>query len=205
MLHKIITLLILSLVSLFASTQDELQNACKKDDNATACYLFALPLVTGENAKVQDIKEEGMSYIRKACIYGENRGCDIMGKNYYEDKNYRTAMPYLEESCARGVKFSCEYMGMIYRDANDVRADDAKAKEYFEKACTLNSGSACFNVAIIYRGGFGVEKNRAKEKEFYKKGCDAGLKAGCERFVKLDNEDKGIETGLWATIKSWFQ
>jgi TPR repeat protein len=204
MFPKIILLTIVTFTSLFASNTDALKNACK-ENNATACYLFALPLVTGKNEKVQDIKEEGMSYIRKACIYGENRGCDIMGKNYYEDKNYRTAMPYLEESCARGVKFSCEYMGMIYRDAHDVRADDAKAKEYFEKACTLNSGSACFNVAIIYRGGFGVEKNRAKEKEFYKKGCDAGLKAGCERFVKLDNEDKGIETGLWATIKSWFQ
>jgi TPR repeat protein len=205
MFYKIIAVLILSLVSLCASTPDEFKNACKEDNNATACYHFALPLVTGENAKVQDIKEEGMSYIRKACIYGENRGCDIMGKNYYEDKNYRTAMPYLEESCNRGVKFACEYMGTMYRDGHDVRPDDVKAREFYEKACELKSGDACFNVAVIYRGGFGVEKSRVKEKEFYKKGCDAGRKTACERFVELDNEDKGIETGIWTTIKSWFK
>jgi TPR repeat protein len=205
MLQKIISLLILSLVSLSASTTDKLKNACKEDNNATACYQFAMPLVTGENAKVQDIKEEGMSYIRKACIYGENRGCDIMGKNYYEDKNYRTAMPYLEESCNRGVKFACEAMGAIYRDGHDVRANDVKSREYYEKACALKSGDACFNVAIMYRGGFGVDRSRVKEKEFYKKGCDAGRKTACERFRDLDNEDKGIETGIWSTIKNWFK
>ena len=43
---------------------------------------------TGENAKVQDIREEGMSYMRKACILGENRGCDKMGDNYYKNANY---------------------------------------------------------------------------------------------------------------------
>ena len=204
MFPKMILLTIVTFTSLFASNTDALKNACK-ENNATACYLFALPMVTGENQKVQDIKEEGMSYMRKACIYGENRGCDIMGKNYYEDKNYRIAIPYLEKSCARGVKFACEYMGMIYRDGNDVRPDDIKSREFFEKACDLKSGDACFHVATIYRGGFGVEKSRVKEKEFYKKGCDAGLKAGCDRFTELDNEDKGIETGIWATIKSWFK
>jgi TPR repeat protein len=96
-------------------------------------------------------------------------------------------------------------MGMIYRDGNDVRPDDIKTREFFEKACVLGSGDACFNIAIMYRGGFGVEKNRAKEKEYYKKGCDAGRKTSCKRYTELDNEDKGIETGIWATIKSWFQ
>jgi TPR repeat protein len=205
MLHKIISVLILSVVSLFASTADELKYACKVDNNATACYYFGLPLITGENAKVQDVREEGMSYMRRACLEGENRGCDAMGENYYKDKNYKIAMKYLEESCSRDVKVACEYMGMIYRDGHDVRADDVKTREYFERACALKSGSACFNVAIIYRGGFGVEKSRSKEKEYYKKGCDAGLEAGCDLFIALDNEDKGIETGIWATIKNWFK
>ena len=194
-----------SIVSLSASTADELKYACKVDNNATACYYFALPLVTGENIKVQDIREEGMSYMRRACLEGENRGCDVMGENYYKDKNYNIAMTYLEKSCSRGVKFACEAMGTIYRDGHDVRANDVKSREYYEKACVLKSGDACFNVAIMYRGGFGVEKSRVKEKEFYKKGCDTGLKAACDWFVELDSEDKGIETGIWATIKSWFK
>ena len=204
MLKHLIVISVFVLSALSASQSPSLQALCS-DNNATACYEYGLPMVTGDNAKVQDIKEEGMSYIRKACTLGEDRACDIMGDNYYKDKNYGAAIPYLEKSCARGVKFACEAMGTIYRDGHDVRPDDVKSRAFYEKACELKSGDACFAVAIIYRGGFGVEKSRAKEKAFYKKGCDAGLKAGCDRFVELDNEDKGIETGIWATIKSWFK
>lgn len=204
MLKSIISISLFLLSTLFASEDESLKVLCS-DNNGTACYEYGLPRVTGDNAKVQDIKEEGMSFIRKACILGENRACDVMGDHYYQDKNYGAAMPYLENSCARGIKFACEALGTIYRDGHDVRPDDVKSREFYEKACELKSGDACFGVAIIYRGGFGIEKNRIKEKEFYKKSCECGLKAGCDRFVELDNEDKGIETGIWATIKSWFQ
>lgn len=204
MLKPILVFSIFIFSSLFASEGLSLKVLCS-DNNATACYEHGLPMVTGENAKVQDIKEEGLSYMRKACTLGENRACDIIGENYYKDTNYGAAIPYLEKSCDRGIMSACEAMGTIYRDGHDVRPDDVKSREFYEKACELKSGNACFNVAIIYRGGFGVEKNRTKEKVFYKKGCDAGLKAGCDRFVELDNEDKGIETGIWATIKSWFK
>lgn len=203
MLKVWISSLLIIISTLSAQNNEKLKAACI-DNNATACYEYGLPMVTGENAKVQDIKEEGMSFIRKACILEDFRACDIMGDNYYRNKSYRAAIPYLEKSCERGVKFACEGMGTIYRDGHDVRADDVKSRLYYEKACELKSGDACFNVAIIYRGGFGVEKSRAKEKEYYKKGCDAGLKAGCKRYTELDNEDKGIETGIWSKIKGLF-
>jgi len=203
MFKQIIYFTLFTSILLSASDTSILKEKCKKDD-ATACYEIALPLVTGENAKAQDILEEGMSYMRKACILGENRGCDSMGEHYFKDKNYGIAKQYLSKSCNRGIKSACEAVGTIYRDGLDTKADDVKSREFYEKACDLKSGDACFNVAIIYRGGFGVEKSREKEKAFYKKGCDAGLKAGCDLFTDLDNEDKGIETGILATIKNWF-
>ena len=155
----VISVFILSAHS--ASQNTSLKVLCS-DNNATECYEHGLPMVTGDNAKVQDIKEEGMSYIRKACTLGENRACDIMGDNYYKNANYGAAIPYLEKSCIRGIKSACEAMGTIYRDGHDVRPDDVRSREFYEKACELKSGDACFNVAIIYRGGFGVEKNRTK-------------------------------------------
>ncbi|MEA1880371.1 MAG: tetratricopeptide repeat protein [Campylobacterota bacterium] len=203
MLKYIITLTSL-VVLLEGNNADVYKTACI-ENNATACYKYGLPLVSGKNAKVQDIREEGMSFIRKSCILGYGLACDIMGERYYNDKNYRVAKPYLEESCERGVIDACEALGTMYRDGHEVRADDVKSRIYYEKACDLHSGDACYAVAIIYRGGFGVEKNREKEKAFYKKGCDSGLKAGCDRYSELDNEDKGIETGIWATFKSWFK
>jgi uncharacterized protein len=191
----------LLVLPLIASDQNKV--ACM-ENNASACFDYAYPLVIGDNAKVQDIREEGLGYIRKSCILGYDKACDVLGANYYKDKSYIAAKPYLEQSCNGGVKTACEAMGVIYRDAHDVRHDDVKARGFFEKACTLKSPDACYNVAIMYRGGFGVVKNRAEEKSFYKKSCDHGLKAGCDRFTELDNEDKGIDTGIFATIKSWF-
>jgi TPR repeat protein len=206
MLKKIIIpfILIVNTTVLMASDAGALKNACKAG-NATACYDYALPLTQDDNAKTQDILEEGMAYMRRACLSGEEKGCDVMGDRYFIDKNFGAARPYLIKSCNRGIKSACEATGTIYRDGHDVKQNDVKAREFFEKACALKSGDSCYNVAIIYRGGFGVEKSRTKEKEFYKKGCDVGLKAGCMRFTELDNEDKGIKTGLWIDIKNWFK
>ena len=194
---------LLSITNLFASTEALLKQKCLNDD-ATACYELGFPLTQGDNAKVQDYLEKGMAYMRKACMYGENKACDVMGAQYYKDKNYIIAVEYLTKSCNRGIKTACESVGVIYRDGHLKKFDDVKAREFFTKACELKSGDACYNVAIIYRGGFGVKKSKTTEKKYYQKACDAGLKAGCDRFTELDNEDKGIETGIIATIKSWF-
>ncbi len=200
----LLTLSLALMLNLSASSEALLKQKCLNDD-ATACYELGFPLTQGENAKAQDILEEGMAYIRKACLYGENKACDVMGARYFKDKNYVIADEYLTKSCNRGVKTACESVGIIHRDGHLNKHDDAKAREFFTKACNLKSGDACYNVAIIYRGGFGVTKSRTTEKAFYKKACDAGLKAGCDRFTELDNKDKGIETGLWADIKNWFK
>jgi len=201
LLRKVLLLSVLLGTSALIANENKV--ACMAND-ANACYAYALPLVTGENANVQDTKEEGLSYIRKACVLGHNKACDVLAENYFKDKSYIAARPYLEKSCNRGLKTACESMGVIYRDGHDVRPDDSKAREFFTKACELKSADACYNVAIIYRGGFGVEKSRATEKLYYTKACESGLKAGCDRFTELDNEDKGIETGIIATIKAWF-
>lgn len=203
MIKKLLFVLISVTIVISAETNAGLKQACQ-DDNATACYLYALPMVTGENEKIQDIKEKGIAYMRQACVLDEYRACDVLGENYFSDQRYRAAIPYLDHSCDRGIKTACMAMGTIYRDGHDTRIDDAKSKEYYEKACMLKSADACYNVAIIYRAGLGAVKNRTSEKSYYKKACDIGLEAGCERYTELDNEDRNIETGMWASIKNWF-
>ena len=192
------------LTTLTVANNEILTKACK-ENNATACYELALPKVTGENAKIQDVMDEGTLDMRKACVYGESRACDKLGDIYFKNKSYGMAIRYLEGACQHKVSEACQALGTIYRDAHDVEFDDVKSREYYEKACALGSGDSCYNVALIYRGGFGVKKTRSKEKEFYKKACDQNLTAGCERFTELDNEDRGIETGFFAKIKAFFK
>jgi TPR repeat protein len=200
---KIFTIVLLIVSALVAEDNQSLKDACA-ENNATACYEFGLPMIKGENAKSQDIREEGLAYMRKACMLNETRGCDEMGDNYYRDANYAAAHPFLVKSCDRGIKSACEAVGTIFRDGHHLNQDDVKSREFYLKACDLKSGDACYNIAMMYRGGFGVDKNRTQEKYFYQRACDAGLNAGCTIFTDLDNEDKGIETGVWASIKAWF-
>jgi TPR repeat protein len=204
MLLKIIVSVLFILALVKADDASVVKTACI-DNNASACYNYALLLITGENAKIQDLHEEGIGYMRKACVLGESKGCDELGKHYFKIARYQAAVPYLEKSCNNGLKVACESMGIIYRDGHDTRPNDEKARVFFEKACALDSGDACYNVAIIYRGGFGIPKNRATEKRFYQLSCKTGLKAGCDRFTELDNEDKGIKTGIFSVIKSLFK
>lgn len=200
---KIFFILIGTISILFGFDKTAHIEACKNNDVA-ACYALALQLTTGKNIENQESMKEGTSYMRKSCVYGEAKACDKLGENYLKDKSYGAARPYLTDSCNRGIKTACESVGTIYRDGHDVRQNDTKAREFYVKACDLKSPDACHNVAIMYRGGFGVVKDRVMEKSFYQKGCDLGLKVSCDQYTILDNEDKGIKTGLWESIKSWF-
>mgnify|MGYP001766642694 CR=1 FL=1 len=197
-------LLIIGLGCLHAAEAEVQIEACKTG-NIQSCYEAGLALTTGENAKIQDKKEMGLEYIRKACKYGEGKACDVLGENYFKEKHYQAAKPYLEAACNKGVRSACEGIGTIYRDGLETRQDDVKAREYYEKACELGGRDACINVAIIYRGGFGVEKNREMEKTYHKKACENGSEMGCKQYKKMDNEDKGIEEpGIWEKLKSLF-
>lgn len=201
---KLVLALFVSLTWINAEELDAQIEACHKDDVAS-CYKAGIALTTGKNAEDQEKKNMGLEYIRKACKFGEEKACDVLGDNYYIDKHYQAARPYLENACNRGIVTACEAMGTMYRDAQEIRQNDILAREFYEKACVLKSADACINVAIMYRGGFGVEKSRVQEKMFYKKACDAGSKAGCDSFKKMDNKDKGIEEpGLWDKFKSLF-
>jgi len=202
---KIILALLVGLTYLGAATLESRINACK-NANAKACYEAGMTLTTGENTEDQEKRTLGREYIRKACVYGVSEACDTMGDNYYIDKHYQAAKPYLKKSCENGKMTACEAIGTMYRDAQEIKQDDVKAREYYEKACVLGSKDACINVAIIYRGGFGVKKDRALEKMFYKKSCDLKSKAGCDMYTKMDNKDKGIEElGFFDSIFNFFK
>ncbi|MEA2048973.1 MAG: tetratricopeptide repeat protein [Campylobacterota bacterium] len=201
---KLIWTLFLSLLWVHATEVDAGIDACKQGD-IKRCLEVGIILTTGENAENQEKNNLGLELIRKACKYGEEKACDILGDNYFRNHHYQAAKPYLETSCSRGIKTACEAMGTIYRDGHDIRQNDLLAREFYEKACALQSADACINVAIIYRGGFGVQHNRAEEKNYYKKACDAGSKAGCDAYTKMDNKDKGIEEpGFLEKLKSLF-
>jgi len=206
MRNKIIFLSVILVASLIkAEDLDTMINQCK-ENNASSCYEAGSRLITGKNGEDQEKKSLGLEYIRKACKYSVQKACDILGENYYLDKHYQAARPYLIVSCNNGIQSACEGVGTMYRDAQDVKQDDVKAREFYDKACDLGSGDACINIAIMYRGGFGVKIDRVQEKAYYKKSCEHGSEVGCSSFTRMDNEDKGIEEpGIWEKFKSLFK
>jgi TPR repeat protein len=195
--------MILCIGMLSASTFEEDSAACIAGQTAR-CYPAGKELTSGENAKDQKRKEQGMQLLRKGCVYGDHRACDLMGLRYFEEKLYGAAHPYLKQACDRNVTDACTALGTIYRDGHDVRQSDTQARRYYTRACALGNGDACINVALIYQGGFGVARSREKSKAFYQKACLAGSEAGCQRFRRMDDEDRGIEHGFWERLRALF-
>lgn len=199
-----IWLLVAGFITVCTANIDMDIQACNSGD-IKYCYKAAVTLTTGDNAKNQEKKTLGLEYMRKACKFGHTQACDTMGETYYAQKHYQAAKPYLVDSCNRGKKNACEAIGTMYRDAQEIKQDDVLAKKYYDKACTLGSADACINIAIMYRGGFGVNINRDFEKKYYQKACDFGSNMGCKHFIKMDNQDKGIEeAGILDMLKSLF-
>jgi len=195
----------LSLQAVELSKEINMQIEDCKGEHVQSCFKVGIALTTGENAEDQEKKDLGMEYLRRACSYGETKGCDALGENYFKDQRFFAAKPYFESACERKIVSACSGLGTMYRDGNEVQQNDIKSRKYYEQACTLGDKDACINVAIIYRGGFGIEKSRSMEKAYYKKACDAGSKVGCSSFTRMDNKDKGIEEpGLWDNFKSLF-
>jgi len=111
---KLVLALFVSLTWINAEELDAQIEACHKDDVAS-CYKAGIALTTGKNAEDQEKKNMGLEYIRKACKFGEEKACDVLGDNYYIDKHYQAARPYLENACNRGIVTACEAMGTMYR------------------------------------------------------------------------------------------
>ena len=205
---KLLVVVCMGCISLHALELTPEINALTQDcqnGNVQSCYDVGAVLTSGKNAKDQEKNNLGLEYMRRACTYGHNGGCDALGHNYFKNGHYLAARPLYEKACERGIMSACMGLGTIYRDGHDVRQNDVMSREYYEKACALGSQDSCINVAIIYRGGFGVTRDRNMSKQYYKKACDAGSEAGCDSFRKMDNKDKGIaEPGLWEKLKSLF-
>jgi len=194
----------LSLTITEAATLEADIIACKKGDTLH-CYQAGKVLTSGENGKVQEKRELGIGLLRKGCVYGDKRACDLLGMLYFDEKLYRAAHPYLKASCDRNISDACTALGTIYRDGHDIPQSDKEARVYYTKACVLGSADACFNVALIYSGGFGVARSRAESKRFYQKACQNGSKRGCEKYKKMDDVDRGVDTGIWERLRNLFK
>jgi TPR repeat protein len=200
---KIVLCLSLSAAVLCAATLPEEAAACVAGETAY-CYRAGKALTGGENAKDQKKKEQGMQLLRKGCVYGDPRACDLLGLRYFDEKLYSAAHPYLRQACDSNVTNACTALGTIYRDGHDVKQDDVQARRYYTKACELGSADACINVALIYQGGFWVARSRERSRDFYQKACQAGSQMGCKRFRRLDEEDKGGKHTLWERLRVLF-
>ena len=194
----------LSVIVTEAATLEQDIAACK-EGKTLQCYHAGKILTSGENGKVQEKRELGIGLLRKGCLYGDKRACDLLGMLYFDEKLYRAAHPYLKASCDANDSDACTALGTIYRDGHDVPQSDREARVYYTKACELGNADACFNVALIYSGGFGVARSRAESKRFYQKACQNGSKRGCEKYKKMDDADRGIETGIWERLRNLFK
>ena len=124
---------------------------------------------------------------KRDCGEGEANACSIVGRYYYDRRDYTKPQLYFEKACNLGRALSCHTLGMLYWEGLYLVGDLKKAMKYFDRGCELDWESSCFVLGTLYEGEVSVQDLDMAIK-YYKKSCDLesfGFGSGCDNYKEL--------------------
>ena len=136
------------------------------------------------------VSETCIAFINEAkrdCGEGEANACSIVGRYYYDRRDYTKPQLYFEKACNLGRALSCHTLGMLYWEGLYLVGDLKKAMKYFDRGCELDWESSCFVLGTLYEGEVSVQDLDMAIK-YYKKSCDLesfGFGFGCDNYKEL--------------------
>ncbi|MDR1555174.1 MAG: sel1 repeat family protein [Campylobacteraceae bacterium] len=131
-------------------------------------------------------------FYEKSCNGGNIKGCDNLGKLYYDGKgveqNYTTANNIFQETCNKKSGYGCRFVGVFYYGGYAVEESDEKAAEYYKKSCYYEDAVGCMNIGNLYFFGKGVSKNLQTAIDYVKKSCKLKLETACEYYKDMEED-----------------
>ncbi len=151
---KNILLLVITLSTLFASTQDAL-NAYKNGE-----YKKAFRLYTIEATKGDSTAQNALSY-----LYFNGIGVG---------KDNKTALKWLQRAADVNDTRACFDLGMIYLLGENIQKDTKKAFHWLSIAADKGNIEAKYNLAYLYYNGDGVKQDVKKAASLLDEAARAG-------------------------------
>jgi len=198
-MKKLVTLLILGFVSLYATDLDKaidlydnkkfkeaetMFNKLCELNNTKACFKLAY-LYENKDEKDRDLKKAFELY-KKSCELGDAKGCFKVGVCYDKGgiikvkKDNKIAEEYYKKSCEGGFSLACYNLGEVYQFYYKPKENKSKMIDVYKKACENGAVLGCYKLGNIYA------KNKPfLAMEWYKVGCDQEDKESCFRLGDL--------------------
>ena len=100
---------------------------------------------------------------------GENKYYDVIGKIYYQRKEYMLALSYFEKGANLFDVDAIYHLAICYAKGQGTSMDNVKAVHYYEIGYKHNHPKCIYNLAFHYKNGIGVKKDEEKASELLAK------------------------------------
>ena len=100
---------------------------------------------------------------------GEKKYYDVIGKIYYQQKDYYKAVSYFKEGANLFDLEAIYHLAICYAKGQGVAMDVIKATNYYEMGAKANHPKCIYNLALHYQNGIGVKKDEEKATELFTK------------------------------------
>ena len=100
---------------------------------------------------------------------GESKYYDVIGKIYYQRKDYLTAFSYFEKGANLFDVEAIYHLAICYAKGQGTGMDSVKAVHYYEIGENHNHAKCIYNLAFHYKNGIGVKKDEEKANQLLAK------------------------------------
>jgi hypothetical protein len=91
----------------------------------------------------------------KLCEDGDNKYCNLIGRNYISIKEYKKALNVYKKSCSVNDGEGCAWLGYLCFNGYGVRKNIRKANEFYLRSCDLGFGEG----ATVWRNFMKIATN----------------------------------------------
>ena len=113
--------------------------------------------------------EIAINLYSKLIELGENRYYDVIGKIFYQKKDYLKAVSYFKKGANLFDLESIYHLGICYAKGQGVTLDCVKAINYYEIGANANHLKCIYNLATHYQKGIGVQIDTEKANQLFAK------------------------------------
>ena len=126
------------------------------------------------------------------------------GWDYYNKKDYNSAVQYHYEAAKRGDAVAQRSVGYCYQYGLGVTKDEYEAVKWYRKAVDQGESWAQCNLGYCYQYGLGVTKDEYEAVKWYRKAAEQGYAAAQSNLGYCIERGLGVTQDYYEAVK-WYR
>ena len=126
------------------------------------------------------------------------------GWEYYNNKDYNSAVQYFYQAAKRGHAISQRILGYCYRNGLGVTQDEYEAVKWYRKSADQGDSWAQHNLGYCYDTGLGVTKDEYEAVKWYRKAAEQGNASAQFNLGLCYEFETGVTKNITEAVK-WYR